>query len=276
MTNTLIILAGGASSRMKNSVDPHLSKEKSNQANHRSKGLIEIHGKPFLYYLINNASKAGFENIYIITGEDASQFRSALSNQPDLKTLDIQFATQYIPSERVKPYGTADAVYQCLEQYPELKNKTFCVCNSDNLYTTQAFELLKKAPSNQAILAYDIDALEYPIEKISRFAVMKFNEQYDLLDIIEKPDPDVISNYTDASGKTRVSMNIFLFDGNIFFDYLKNCPPHPERNEKELPTALKNMIKDGKVVLGIPIATHVPDLTAKGDISILEQYLDQN
>ena len=36
------------------------------------------------------------------------------------------------------------------------------------------------------------------------------------------------------------------------------------------------MIKDGKVVLGIPIATHVPDLTAKGDISILEQYLDQN
>jgi len=96
------------------------------------------------------------------------------------------------------------------------------------------------------------------------------------LDIIEKPDPSVISNYTDASGKTRVSMNIFLFDGNIFFDYLKNCPPHPERNEKELPTALKNMIKDGKVVLGIPIATHVPDLTAKGDITILEQYLDQN
>jgi dTDP-glucose pyrophosphorylase len=276
VTNTLIILAGGASSRMKNSVDPQLSEEKSYQANHRSKGLIEIHGKPFLYYLINNASKAGFESIYIITGEDASQFRSALSNQTDLKTLDIQFATQYIPSERVKPYGTADAVYQCLEQYPELKNKTFCVCNSDNLYTTQAFELLKKAPSNQAILAYDIDALEYPIEKISRFAVMKFNEQYDLLDIIEKPDPSVISNYTDASGKTRVSMNIFLFDGNIFFDYLKNCQPHPERNEKELPTALKNMIKDGKVVLGIPIATHVPDLTAKGDITILEQYLDQN
>jgi NDP-sugar pyrophosphorylase family protein len=70
---------------MKNSVDPQLSEEKSYQANHRSKGLIEIHGKPFLYYLINNASKAGFESIYIITGEDASQFRSALSNQTDLK-----------------------------------------------------------------------------------------------------------------------------------------------------------------------------------------------
>lgn len=68
-------------------------------------------------------------------------------------------------------------------------------------------------------------------------------------------------------------MNIFLFDGKYFFKYLENCPPHPIRDEKELPTALMNMIGDNIQVLGIPIEEHVPDLTSKNDIAILENYL---
>ena len=68
-------------------------------------------------------------------------------------------------------------------------------------------------------------------------------------------------------------MNIFLFDGNFFFKFLKNCPPHPKRDEKEIPTALSNMINDNIKVIGIPIAEHVPDLTSKGDIIELEKFL---
>ena len=47
MTENIIILAGGASSRMKKSVDQNLSPEKVAQANQLSKGLIELGGKPF-------------------------------------------------------------------------------------------------------------------------------------------------------------------------------------------------------------------------------------
>ena len=50
----------------------------------------------------------------------------------------------------------------------------------------------------------------------------KFNKDYDLLAIVEKPDPNNIQNYTDALKKVRVSMNIFLFDGKHFFKYLEN------------------------------------------------------
>lgn len=42
MTNNIVILAGGASSRMKKSVDQNLSPEKIAQANQLSKGLIEL------------------------------------------------------------------------------------------------------------------------------------------------------------------------------------------------------------------------------------------
>ena len=41
---------------------------------------------------------------------------------------------------RVKPSGTADALFQALFQFKELRSKDFCVCNSDNLYSVSAFE----------------------------------------------------------------------------------------------------------------------------------------
>jgi dTDP-glucose pyrophosphorylase len=273
MTDNLIVLAGGASSRMKKSTDTKLSSVQLAQANQRSKGLIELKGKPFLAYLLNNVMKAGIKNVYIVTGENSDMFRSALGQNPDFENLNIQFATQYIPQGRVKPFGTADAVFQCLEQYPLLKKDSFCVCNSDNLYSVKAFESLAKSTFRQALMAYDIDSLAYPNERIARFAVMKFNRDYELVDIIEKPEEDMINQYTDAHQKIRVSMNIFLFDGALFYEYLKNCPPNPIRNEKELATALKNMIADDIEVFGIPIAEHVPDLTSKADIGILEKFL---
>ena len=276
MTNNIVILAGGASSRMKKSVDQNLSREKIAQANQLSKGLIELGGKPFLSYLLENILKAGFENVYIITGENSKIFRQAFENNPDFKELNIQFATQYIPEGREKPYGTADALYQCLDQYPNLKEDTFCVCNSDNLYSYKALKTLKDAPTRQAILAYDIDKLEYPKERIARFAVMRFDDHYDLTTIVEKPEPSKIDSYTDAHQKIRVSMNIFLFDGKLFFKYLESCPVNPIRDEKELPTALMNMIGDDIDVLGIPIAEHVPDLTSKNDIAQLEKYFLNN
>lgn len=272
MTENIIILAGGASSRMKKSVDQNLSPEKVAQANQLSKGLIELGGKPFLSYLLDNILQAGFKNVYIITGENSKMFRRAFENNPDFVDLNIQFATQYIPEGREKPYGTADALYQCIEQYPNLKEDTFCVCNSDNLYSLNALKNLKNANSHQAILAYDIDHLKYPKERIARFAVMKFDDDYNLTTIVEKPEPDKIVDYTDAHQKIRVSMNIFLFDGKSFFKYLESCPAHPVRDEKELPTALMNMIEDNIKVMGIPIAEHVPDLTSKNDIAILENY----
>ena len=72
-------------------------------------------------------------------------------------------------------------------------------------------------------------------------------------------------------------MNIFKLDGNMIYPYLKNCPTHSTRKEKELPTAILNMAKENaKAVQGIPISEHVPDLTSKEDIVILKEYLKKH
>jgi glucose-1-phosphate adenylyltransferase len=277
MNNRLIILAGGVSSRMKNSqVEGELDIKQIQQANQRSKGLIEIgdEGKTLLDYLLQNTYNAGYEIVYIITGEDSSLFRERYKDHSE---LEIRFATQYIPDDRVKPLGTADAVYQTMEQYPELKERQFSVCNSDNLYSVNALRSLLNIKSKNGCIAYDRAHLEFPTDRISKFAVMQFGADYHLLDIIEKPDPDKVKDYKDVDGKIRVSMNIFAFDGTMSFPFFEACPIHLDRNEKEIPTVISNMLKAyPNSMTGIPIAEHVPDLTSKEDILKMNHYLKNN
>ncbi len=283
MHNNLIILAGGASSRMKKEVITNsLTKEEIAQANERSKGLIGVgpNGRPLLDYLLLNAKRAGYKNIYIIIGEQGELFKEFYGTKNannNFHDLNISFAIQYIPEGRVKPFGTADALFQAVEQYPELKKLFYSVCNSDNLYSTNALHALRETTSPNAFISYDREAMEFPAERISRFAIARLDSNNQLLDILEKPSADSIEDYKDSEGKLRVSMNAFKFDGEQLYPYLKNCPVHPERDEKELPTVLLNTIKDyPNCTIGIPFSEHVPDLTAKEDILEVKAYLKKH
>lgn len=283
MHDNLIILAGGASSRMKKQVTvDNLSEEEIAQANERSKGLIGVgpNGRPLLDYLLLNAKKAGYKNIYIIIGEQGDLFKEFYGSENsnnDFNGLTISFATQYIPEGRIKPFGTADALFQAIEQYPELNAQEYTVCNSDNLYSAEALYALRVTFSPNAFISYNRDALEFPSERISRFAIAKLSKNNQLLDILEKPTAEVLESYKDAEGKLRVSMNAFKFNGALLYPYLKNCPVHPERNEKELPTVLLNALKEHPdTTLGIPFSEHVPDLTAKEDIAEVKAYLKKH
>lgn len=283
MHNNLIILAGGASSRMKKEATiKGLSEEEVVQANRISKSLIGVgpSGRPIMDYLLFNAKKAGYKNIYIVINEQGSLFKEFYGkNQKNnnFHGLSISFAIQYIPEGRDKPFGTADALFQAVEQYPELNSQYYTVCNSDNLYSSKVLYALRETQSPNAFISYDRDALHFSSERISRFALAKLDSKNHLLDIIEKPSIKELGNYKDKDGKLRVSMNIFKFDGKAIYTYLKNCPVHPQRNEKELPTVLLNMIKNHpKSVIGIPISEQVPDLTAKDDIIAVKEFLHKN
>jgi NDP-sugar pyrophosphorylase family protein len=283
MHNNLIILAGGASSRMKKeAVIDNLSQEEIAQANERSKGLISVdsNGRPLLDYLLLNAKKAGYKNIYIIIGEQGELFKEFYGSQHlhnNFHGLNISFAVQYILRGRVKPFGTADALFQAVEQFPELNSQEYSVCNSDNLYSEEALLALRQTTSPNAFISYDRDALEFPSERISRFAIAKLDQNNQLLDILEKPTADDLEYYKDVQGKIRVSMNAFKFNGSVLYKHLKNCPINPERDEKELPTVLLNAVKENpNTTIGIPFSEHVPDLTAKEDIADVKKYLKKH
>jgi len=278
MHTNLIILAGGASSRMKKSLEEGSSSNVPNV----SKALIGMDksGRPILDYLLFNAEKAGFKNVYLVVGEHAEGFKKCYGNKPKdnkFKGLNISYAIQYIPKYRTKPFGTADALFQALEQYPNLQNESFTVCNSDNLYSVEAFSVLKNSSYTNAFIAYDRDGLNFTMERISRFALVLLDSEDYLVDIIEKPSADKIDSYRDSFGKFRVSMNIFKLSGKMIYPFLKDCPIHTERNEKELPTAILNMCHSfPKAMKGYLLNEHVPDLTSKEDIAVLKTYIEKH
>lgn len=283
MCNSLVILAGGMSSRMKKPTTAiSITSKETEQANERSKSLISIgnSGRPLMDYLLYNAKKAGYKNIYIVINEKGGMFKEFYGKQKtnnQFNGLNISFAIQYIPENRVKPFGTADAVLQALEQFTALKQQTFSVCNSDNLYSVTALQRIREVQSTNAFISFDRDALAFSLKKIYAFAIMNVDSNNYLKDIIEKPSMEEAKQYKDKNSKIRVSMNIFKLDGNMIYPYLKRCPVHPIRNEKELPTVVLNCISDyPESFLGIPFSEHVPDLTSKEDIAVIKSYLKEH
>ena len=277
MTKKIVVLAAGMSSRMKKSVDSNIDSSKVNEANNKSKSLITFGNKPFIYFLLKNILDAGFETVIMVVGKDFQDFKNQIDELKLPSKIEVKYAIQKIPNDRVKPFGTADAVSQTMQQLPELQKTSFCVCNSDNLYSTSSLKLIRENSFENAVLAYDRDSLDFPKEKVSSFSILMMDAEFNLVNFIEKPTQEQVFENLDENGKIRVSMNIFKFNGNQSFDFIKNCPINPIRNEKELPSALVNMISEvGLYMRGIPIAEHAPDLTSKADINTIQKLIDSN
>ena len=274
MDKKLIIMAGGASSRMKRSLETsELTPQTKKIASSAHKSLIPLGSKqkPLLFHLIQNAVNAGFKEVYLITSPENEAFRecvgSASKNNLFAGAL-VHYAIQYLPQGRNKPLGTADAVQQAMEQHPELKNESFTICNGDNLYSVHAFALLL-APRDtpHALISYNRSSLNYSSARMSSFAIIDISEEGLLKNIIEKPDPETLKNYEETSDYIGVSMNIFSFKGALLFPYLKNCPIHLERNEKELPEAVRIMMEEPKnKIRCFKVSEHILDLTSAEDL----------
>jgi len=269
----LIIMAAGVSSRMKKSSGgKKMSKTQLDQSNSRVKGYIQVGEgmEPLIYYLIKNAINAEIKNFYIIISDDSKDFQEYLKFLENKLGINLKFAFQDFYGQ-VKPSGTSDAIFQTMNQYKELMKTRFLVCNCDNLYSVNAIELLMRENNYNSMIAYDYECLDFSQERLSSFSLLKIENNF-LSEIIEKPDIEIIRN---NNQKKYVSMNIFSFIGSKVYTYLKDCPVNKKRGEKELPSALKNMILDDKEsIMTFPLCEHVPDMTYKEDIERINNFLN--
>ena len=120
-----------------------------------------------------------------------------------------------------------------------------------------------------AMLAFDASNLGLPDDRVSAFAVVSLTDDGKLSEIVEKPDPSIVSDYIDDNGVLRVSMNIFKLPYLEFYRAVKNCPMS-EREEKELPIAVGiwNSHEDSKMT-AIPFSGEFLDLTHPSDFEFV-------
>ncbi|MEY4611313.1 MAG: hypothetical protein RL246_1632 [Bacteroidota bacterium] len=280
MKKRILILAGGVASRMKKAAENVLVEQKLiEQADTLTKGMIGVgkSGKSLIDYQLFNAQLAGFEEVLLLLhpNDDFTEpYYENLMNSNSLWGLKIVFSRQYISEGRLKPSGTADAVLQALEQQEDWQKGRIIILNSDNLYSQKALELLWNCPESNALISYDRDSLEFPVERIKAFAVIQESSDEYLKSIIEKPSDEVIDEIYRETGRIGVSMNAFMIDAEQLLYFLRITPFNPDRNEKELPTTISMLISEQpKAVKCIPLSENVPDLTSKNDLAIVQKYL---
>ena len=274
----LVVLAAGASSRMKKSAAGRSGDAFAREALERTKSMIGVGkgGRPFLDYLLINARDAGYRDIVIVVGESDAEIR-ARYGRPDeaLVGLTLSFAVQAIPAGRTKPLGTADALLAAMRARSDWRGGKFTVCNSDNLYSRGAMRSLLETPHPCALIDYDRDALRFSESRIAQFAVLEKDARGFLTGIIEKPSPADIARVRDARGRVGVSMNIWRFSYDMVAGPLESIPLHPLRQEKELPVAVGLLIREHPgTMFAIPVSEYVPDLTSLDDIDEVRRYLE--
>lgn len=273
----IVILAGGMASRMKRGIDALTDSSLADEIRRKNKAMLGVgpDARPFLDVLIHNVERAGFRSVVIVVGESDTftpRYYSSRKDEGEFPAITISCVVQRVPPGRDKPLGTADALLAALDGYPELSHKPFAVCNSDNLYSVEALQSLLSDSHPNAMLGYDTRALRFPEDRLRSFAVIQTDDQRFLTEIVEKPSP---SEYTSNDTlHLEVSMNIFRFTHRDIIHFLRSVPLHPERNEKELPNAVRLMIQSRpRSMFVIPRAEHVPDLTSPKDIPDVVSYL---
>ena len=271
IVNPVVILAAGASSRMKKREG--VGEEVANEVASRPKAMLRVGpgAVPFLELLLRRIKEEGSNCVIVVVGEKDLVTKPYFSSNP-IEGLDIRYAVQTIPQGRLKPLGTADALETALLSNPDLSTHSIVVCNGDNMPPVGSFGEIFK--SHCAMLAYDASMLGLPNERVSDFAVVDIDSEGYLIQIVEKPTKATLPNFIQSDGVLRVSMNIFKMSFSDFIEALKDCPMDAVRHEKELPTAIGRWVKEnpGRMI-SFPFGGEFLDLTHPSDFLFVSHKL---
>lgn len=233
----VVISAAGKGTRMK-----HLSADKP-------KHMIEVNSKPFLYYLLDNLERAGFEDIILVIGHKSEHIVKYITEHA---YKNVRLVNQF---ERMgeQKYGTALPLLAARE---ELGNEQFVAVLGDNLYSVRDLQKFMIDDSWQYIAGM---AHEHP----ENYGVLLYNDDMVLSKIVEKPQQDV--------GSRIINTGLMKFTPEIF-SYLERVQPNPIKGEYYLTDAITELAHNGKIKVKI-IEDYWLDFGKPEDVAILSSFL---
>lgn len=265
VNKTLVIMAAGMGSRYGSlkQIDP-----------------IGKDGSLIIDYSIYDAKRAGFNKlIFIIKKQDEEAFKNAIGSRIEEK-IDTEYVYQDInnipdgytvPEGRVKPWGTAHAIYSCIGHI----NEPFVVINSDDYYGPEAFKVasewidktdFSQYPLNFSMVGFRLKNTLTENGHVSR-GVCKADENNKLTEINErtkiirrgdKVQYEDFDEPVELDENSVVSMNMWCFAPQMlenlktrFAEFFKTVKDNPMKAEFYLPFAVSDMLKDNECIVEV-------------------------
>ncbi len=243
---------------------------------------VDADGHIIMDFSMYDARRAGFEKvIFIIKKENEATFREAVGDRI-ARYMEVSYAFQEldnlpegykVPEGRGKPWGTAHAVYSCIDQV----DGPFAVINADDYYGPESFRLIYDYLSTHqddekyryTMVGYLLGNTVTDNGHVAR-GVCSMNEKSELVDInertrIEKRQDGIA--YTEDDGETWnylpadtvVSMNMWGFTRSILEEIRDGFPAfldkglqeNPEKCEYFLPSVVNDLLESEKATVTV-------------------------
>ena len=233
----VMILAGGEGKRLL-----PLTKD-------RAKPAVPFGGRyRIIDFVLNNFINSGFFKIKVLT-----QYKSDSLNKHITRGWALSpFLNQYVdlaPAQMRTGQdwyrGTADAIYQNEFHIKDEDPDYVCIFGGDHIYKMDVSQMLDFHKEKQAELT--ISGIPIPIEEASEFGIMEVDENWKLVNFVEKPKEKPRS-IPGNPNMCLASMGNYIFNKDILLDALERDAKIETSNHDFGKNVIPMLLNEGKPI----------------------------
>ena len=234
-----LILAGGRGNRLEPITDEI------------NKCMLPMHGKPLIEFSLDNACRAGVDEIIILVGYLAEDIINTYGNR--YGDITIRYVIQW------EQRGLVHAV-ECTRKV--MDGHDFLLFLADEILIDPHHLAMKEKFKSEGLMVLCGVTTVEDLSLISKtYAIIKNEADDRIYRLIEKPARPM----NDIMGTGNC-----IFSNKIF-DYIPQTPINQKRGEKELPDLIQCAIDDGQAVKAFFLGDRYVNINTPDDIRIAER-----
>ncbi|MCD8024844.1 MAG: glucose-1-phosphate adenylyltransferase [Candidatus Gastranaerophilales bacterium] len=249
----------------------------------RAKPAVPFGGRyRIIDFVLNNFVNSGLYRIKVLTQYKSDSLNKHISRGWDLSSSIDQYV-DLVPAQMRTDgnwyKGTADAIYQNINQITDDKYQTVCVFGGDHVYKMDVRQMLDYHHKKNSDIT--ISAIPVPIELAGEYGVIEVDDNWRLTGFIEKPETKPKSMPNDPS-RCLVSMGNYIFKADSLVKELKEDSLDLNSEHDFGKNIIPNMLKNGSRVYIYDFSTNTfPGMTPSEqgywrDVGNIDSYFQAN